>query len=203
MDNCILFLMAGFDSTSNTIAFAMHLLAQHPDVQEKAYDEIMDGIGDLQVINAEDCKKLPYVEQIIYETLRMYPPVPIFLHRECKETVTIKGITIPAGTVVETPPWVLHRDPEYWPEPDKFDPERFHPENQTDTQKFAFAPWGLGPRMCIGARFALIEATTALAKIIREYRIVPSEKFIANLKVQVKYILLNPSDEIYVKLIRR
>ncbi|XP_021967785.1 cytochrome P450 3A31 [Folsomia candida] len=203
MDNCILFLMAGFDSTSNTIAFAFHLLAREPEIQERAYNEIVSEIGDLQVITAEDCKKLPYVEQIIYETLRMYPPVPIFLHRECKETVTIKGITIPAGTVVETPPWILHRDPEYWPEPDKFDPDRFAPENQTETQKFAFAPWGLGPRMCIGARFALIEATTALAKIIREYKIIPSDKYKADMKVQVKYILLNPAEEIYVTLVRR
>jgi cytochrome P450 family 3 subfamily A len=203
VDNCILFLMAGFDSTSNTLAFALHLLAQEPEIQERAYEEIMSEIGDLEIITAEDSKKLKYVEQIIYETLRMYPPVPIFLHRECKETVTIKGVTIPAGTVVETPPWVLHRDPEYWPEPEKFDPDRFAPENQTDTQKFAFAPWGLGPRMCIGARFALIEATTALSKIIRSYKIVPAENYIATMKVQVKYILLNPAEEIYVKLVRR
>lgn len=103
--------------------------------------------------------------------------MPVFLHRECKETVTIKGFEIPAGTVVETPPWVLHRDPEYWPNPDKFDPDRFSPDNENETQKYAFAPWGKGPRMCIGARFALIEATTTLAKILRQFRVLPAKNF--------------------------
>ncbi|CAL8096999.1 unnamed protein product [Orchesella dallaii] len=203
VDNCILFLMAGFDSTSNTLAFALHLLATEPEIQERAYEEIMREIGDLKLISAEDSRKLAYIEQIVYETLRLFPPVPVFLHRECKETVTIKGITIPAGTVCETPPWVLHRDEEYWPEPDKFDPDRFAPENQTETQKFAFAPWGKGPRMCIGARFALIEATTTLAKILRQFRVLPAANFNRNMKVQVKYILLNPADEINVLFVKR
>ncbi|CAG7828176.1 unnamed protein product, partial [Allacma fusca] len=203
VDNLILFLMAGFDSTSNTLAFALYLLAKHPEIQESAYSEVMNEIGDLEIITAEDCKKLKYLERIIYETLRLFPPVPIFLHRECKETVTIKGFTIPKGTIVETPPWVLHRDPEYWPEPNNFDPDRFAPENQTEVQKFAFAPWGLGPRMCIGARFALIEATTALARIIRSFQVVPSKNFNPDLKVEVKYILLNPAEEINIALVRR
>jgi cytochrome P450 len=203
VDNLILFLMAGFDSTSVTIAFALFELAKHPEIQEIAYSEVVNEIGDLEIITAEDCKKLKYIEQIIYETLRLFPPVPIFLQRECKETVTIKGITIPKGTLVETPPWVLHRDPEYWPEPNNFNPDRFAPENQTEDQKFAFAPWGLGPRMCIGARFALIEATTALARIVRSYRIVPSKDFNPDVKVEVKYLLLSPSEEIPIQLVRR
>lgn len=86
---------------------------------------------------------------------------------------------------METPPWVLHRDSEYWPNPNKFDPDRFSPENETETQKYAFAPWGKGPRMCIGARFALIEASTTLAKIIRQFRVIPAENF------KVKFILKN------------
>lgn len=108
---------------------------------------------------------LDYLDQVFCEVLRLYTP-GYLVHRRCNEACTINGITIPQNVDVFMPPYVLHRDPALWPDPEKFDPDRFSPENRDTQEAYSYMPFGVGPRQCIGFRFALLEMKTAMFKIL-------------------------------------
>jgi cytochrome P450 len=137
-------------------------LAQHPDIQadlRAEVDTVCDG-----TVSAADLPELERMEHVIDEALRLYPPVYMFF-REAKRDVTLQGYDVPADTTLVLPQWAVHRDPEWWDDPEMFRPERFdgdHPE-------YAYFPFGGGPRHCIGMRFARMEMKIVLATILDEH----------------------------------
>ncbi|XP_067687704.1 cytochrome P450 3A13-like [Haliotis asinina] len=157
----ILFFIAGYETTASTLNFASHSLAINPGVQEKAYNEIKDMLGNEEP-NYDNIGKLKYLDNIITETLRLYPPV-IALHRRASENFQIKGLTIYKGQNVFIPTFALQRDPKLFKDPDSFKPER-HDEK---SNPLSFLAFGYGPRICIGMRLALVEAKIALVHVLR------------------------------------
>ena len=163
------FMLAGYDTTSNTLSFMAYLLALNPSIQDRLIREIneyYDVNPDSSLYDAAE--KIEYVTMVLYESLRMYPPAPAF-GRECNRTCAVTDeLIIEKGINVSIPVFSLHRNPEYWPNPDKFDPERFNPNNEHSYPTFAFLPFGEGPRNCIGKRLALLEAKMTLVAILKE-----------------------------------
>ncbi|XP_068247474.1 cytochrome P450 9e2-like isoform X2 [Palaemon carinicauda] len=165
---CLLFLVAGYDTTASTLAFATFLLAKYPKEQEKLRREIRelvdDGEGKLPYNALMEAK---FLDSCLMETLRLYPPGPR-LQRMCTKAYKLPGtnLTIPEGSVVQCQVWSVHRDPRYWPEAEEFLPDRFMPENRGNIKSFTHIPFGMGPRNCVGMRFALMEAKVALAKLV-------------------------------------
>lgn len=170
---CIIFLVAGYDSSTSTLSFFTRHMALYPDVQEKLYQEITEILGEERA-NYDNVQKLTYLDMCISETLRLYP-IGFILTRETREDCTIKGLKIPkdSGIIVST--MALHRDPKYWSEPNKFDPERFNEENKAKIKPFTYLPFGDGPRVCPGRRLAMLELKMVISEALRKFRFVPSE----------------------------
>ena len=167
--NIVTFIGAGHETTANTLSWSLYLLSQAADVRERIereVDEVM-GAGPL---DAESLGRLVYTRAVIDEAMRLYPPAP-FLSRTAVEDDQVGSVKIPKGSLVTIAPWVLHRHRRLWDEPDAFDPERFLPERRAAIDRFAYLPFGAGPRVCIGASFALQEATVVLAYAVRAARL--------------------------------
>ena len=159
------FFLAGHETTAITLTWALYLLSMHIKVKDKLIEEIHTVIGKDKDPTAEDLKKLTYVEQVANEVLRLYPPIYMF-GRSPLEVDTIDGYEIPTNTTVATVPFVTHRDPAYWDDPDEFKPERFEKDPM---HLYAFIPFGGGPRTCIGKNFALMELKIILSKIFQNH----------------------------------
>ncbi|XP_022082457.1 uncharacterized protein LOC110974856 [Acanthaster planci] len=163
------FFLAGYETTNSLLTFTAYLLATNQDVQEKLHAEIDNLAPTRDNLGYDVIAKMEYLDMVISESLRMYPPV-IFLDRLCNDTVNCDGFVIEKGVAVFVPVWSLHRDEEYWKNPTKFDPERFSLENKASIKPFTYMPFGLGPRICFGMRFALMEGKMALVRIMQQYR---------------------------------
>ncbi|XP_004629099.1 thromboxane-A synthase [Octodon degus] len=197
-----LFLIAGHEIVANTLSFATYLLATNPSCQERLLREV-DLFQEKQV--APDYRSLqeglPYLDMVIAETLRMYPPAFRFT-REAARDCKVLGQHIPAGAVLEVAVGALHHDPELWPHPDTFNPERFTAEAQRQRQPFTYLPFGAGPRSCLGVRLGLLEVKLTLLQILSQFR------FDACSQTQVPLQLestsaLGPRNSIYIKLVPR
>ncbi|XP_029832847.2 cytochrome P450 3A4 [Ixodes scapularis] len=196
--NSIVLLAAGFDTTATTIKFTLYLLAENPDEQEKVHSEIDAVLPYDDEISLNSIQNLKRLDMVINESLRLYPPVPILIARLCPRDMTVRDQFIPAGTSVFAPAWHIHRDPESWPEPARFLPDRFA-EDHPERHPLAFIPFGLGPRSCFGKRLALLEVKMALCEILREYRVIPSEETVDPIPVTVPNLLLRPVGGIKLK----
>jgi len=163
-DNMVTFLFAGHETTALGLTYTLFCLAQHPDIQADLRAEVNAVCDD--TVSAEGLPKLERMEHVIDEALRLYPPVYMFF-REAKRDVTLQGYDIPAGTTLVLTQWAVHRDPEWWDDPETFCPERF--DGDADRPAYAYFPFGGGPRHCIGMRFARMEMKTVLATILNEY----------------------------------
>ncbi|KAM7303975.1 putative cytochrome P450 [Ixodes scapularis] len=199
--NCFIFLAAGFDTTASSLSFVMHLLAKYPEEQELVFDEIQKTFPGDAELTYDGLQQLKYLDMVICETLRMYPPVVMFTSRRCKEDTMVMGQLFPAGVNVIVPVWHIHHDPELWPDPQRFDPKRFDGEKSRNSA--AYLPFGIGPRMCIGKRFALLELKLAICKIVRKYKVFPCEQTQDPLKFSVPTVVLHPKSPICVKLQQR
>nr|AZR39452.1 cytochrome P450 [Agasicles hygrophila] len=169
----ITFFVAGFETTSNAVAFTLYELCLRKDCQEKLRDEINAFIKDEDDITFEKIQKMKYLDMVLSETLRRYPFGP-FLNRHCKEDYVIEqtGLKVDKGTPVLIPLDGLHHDPEYFPEPDIFNPERFADDKKQNlAQACVYMPFGMGPRNCIGDRFGAICAKIGLVYILRKYKV--------------------------------
>lgn len=147
------FMSAGQDTSSATVQFALQLIGHHPELQEKIHEELDTIYADDadREIQFEDLRQMKYLEKCIKETLRIFPPV-LFIARNIREEFQIKGQTLPIGTTVMVLFYQLHRDPKWFPNPEKFDPERFSFEQMNGRHAFAYTPFSAGPRNCIGQR---------------------------------------------------
>ncbi|MEM7333280.1 MAG: cytochrome P450 [Chloroflexota bacterium] len=164
---------AGHDTTASTLMWTLYLLSQHPDVEAKLQAEVDAVLGD-RLVTFDDLPQLIYTRQVIDESLRLYPPAWA-LTRTAVSDDNVAGWHVPAGKQVTLSVAAMHRHPDFWEDPDRFIPERFEPEQAKKRHKFAYIPFGGGPRMCIGFNFALTEATLILATLIRQakFRLVP------------------------------
>jgi len=165
-DNLLTFIVAGHETTALTLAWALYLCAFDPSVQDRARAEAQSVLGT-RAATAADVPRLPYIRQIIDETLRLYPPAA-FLSRTAQADDELCGREVRRGHTVILPIYALHRHRKLWSDPDSFDPDRFAPGHQTD--RFAFLPFGDGPRICIGANFALQEAVIILSTLLARFR---------------------------------
>jgi cytochrome P450 len=170
-DEVVTLLTAGHETMVAALSWAWYLLGQHPRVQDGLADEVRGrfGGGDTS-LTAEDLPHLPLARAVFEETLRLYPPawgVP----RQASAADEIGGLPIPAKGVVILSQWITHRHPDFWPRPEQFQPERFLPGQETNRHRFAYFPFGGGPRGCIGNTFALMEGTLVLAAIARRFRV--------------------------------
>ncbi|MFF4423412.1 cytochrome P450 [Streptomyces sp. NPDC001549] len=166
-DQVLIFLLAGHETTATSLCFALHLLARHPDEQSRAREEVSRVLGG-RTPGAADLDRLPYLTQVLKEAMRLYPAAPV-IGRKAVAATRIGEHTVPAGADVILAPWVTHRHPAYWPDPDRFDPERFTPEAEAGRPRYAWFPFGGGPRACIGQHFSMLESVMALAMILRAY----------------------------------
>ncbi|MFG2994210.1 cytochrome P450 [Streptomyces sp. NPDC048257] len=166
-DQVLIFLLAGHETTATSLCFALHLLARHPEQQDRAREEISRVLGG-RTPGAADLDRLPYLTQVLKEAMRLYPAAPV-IGRKAVAATRIGEHTIPAGADVILAPWVTHRHPGHWPDPDRFDPERFTPEAEAGRPRYAWFPFGGGPRACIGQHFSMLESVIALAMILRAY----------------------------------
>jgi len=168
-DEVMTLFMAGHETTANTLAWAWLLLARHPDVEARLHDELDRTLaGRLPTI--ADLPWLSYTERVVTETLRIYPTVWT-VGREAIEPVELGGYRIPAGTTVFMPQWVIHRDARWFEDPEVFRPERWENGLMQRIPRYAYFPFGGGPRICIGNNFAMMEATLILATIAQKYRL--------------------------------
>ncbi|XP_078521132.1 cytochrome P450 3A21-like [Lissotriton helveticus] len=164
----MIFILAGYETTSTALAFLSYNLATHPDIQRKLQQEIDTLLPNKAPPTYDALTQMEYLDMVINETLRMYPPGGR-LERVCKKTVEVNGVTIPEGVVVMIPLFPLHRDPEYWPEPDVFNPDRFSKENKNTQEPYTFLPFGSGPRNCIGMRFALLNIKVGIVSLLQNF----------------------------------
>jgi cytochrome P450 len=166
-DEVLTLIGAGFETTANWLAWTWYLLAQHPDVTARLHAELAQVLGGAQP-TIEDVGRLPYLKQILSESLRLYPPVWMD-GRQPLEDYEIRGSIVPAGTHVLMSQYVVHRDPRWFPNPDRFDPERWSGDACCGRPSYAFFPFGGGPHLCIGEAFSWLEATLALATLAQTW----------------------------------
>ncbi|MBV6697211.1 cytochrome P450 [Kitasatospora aureofaciens] len=166
-DQVLVFLLAGHETTATSLAFALHLLAGHPEQRRLAQEEA-DAVLTGRAPTAADLEALPYITRVLKEAMRLYPAASLIGRRSVAETV-IDGHVLPGGSQVLVVPWVTHRHPDHWDEPDSFDPDRFLPEREKDRHRYAWFPFGGGPRACIGQHFSMLEAVLALGVLLRDF----------------------------------
>ncbi|MFO0679513.1 MAG: cytochrome P450 [Polyangiaceae bacterium] len=167
-DEVATLVLAGHETTANLLTFAVSLVAARPEIEMRLVDEVERVLGDRAPTFA-DVAKLELTRAIIDETLRLFPPAWV-VERQANEEDVVSGYRIPKDTIVAVAPYVLHRHPSYWNNPEAFDPERFMGPPDTSRPRYAYMPFGAGPRFCIGNSFALMEATLVLALLFRRAR---------------------------------
>ena len=171
-DHCLLALVAASDNPPNALAFTLRLLSRHPDVQEAVRTELHARVGH-RVPTAARLLDLPLMERVIQESMRLYPPV-WWLARIAQTDTELLGRRLPRGTMVFLHLRQVHRDPDAWQEPDAFRPDRFLPGPTATRHRYAYLPFGAGPRMCVGARLATLQMRAALVGILQRFRLAPA-----------------------------
>ncbi|XP_066152267.1 probable cytochrome P450 6a13 [Euwallacea fornicatus] len=199
---CLIFFIAGFDTSATTMSFAILELAQHPEMQQKIRDEANEVLERYNgKMTYEAMMELTYTEQVIDETLRKYPPLGN-IPRVCTKDYTIPGtdIVVEKGTFTSIPAWGLHLDPEYFPEPEKFDPERFSLENKKNIRDFTYIPFGEGPRMCLGLRFGMMQTKAGLVSLLRNHNFSLNKKTTVPIKTQRDTVITTVDGGIWVDI---
>ncbi|XP_042576059.1 cytochrome P450 3A30-like [Cyprinus carpio] len=168
LSQSFIFILGGYETTSTTLTFLLYNLATNPDCLEKLVKEIDTNFPPDTPITYDALMKMDYLEMAINESMRLLPTAPR-LERVCKKTVELNGVTIPKDTLVAIPTYVLYRDPQLWDSPDEFRPERFSPESKSEINQYIFMPFGLGPRNCIGMRFAQMIMKLLVVKLLQNF----------------------------------
>ncbi|XP_065882305.1 cytochrome P450 3A24-like [Dysidea avara] len=196
----ITILLAGYETTSNALGYTAYLLALNPAIQDKLTREIHDYYGanpDASLYDAAE--NIDYVTMVLSESLRLFPPAPR-TNRECNQTCVVSdNLVILKGVDVNIPIFLLHRNPNYWLNPEKFDPERFRP-GEPSYPPFAYLPFGEGPRNCIGKRLALLEAKMALVSIIKDFHFKRTTDTEIPLDLRVG-VTMSPKSGIYLNIV--
>lgn len=186
-DEVVIIFLAGHDTTSLALTYTWYLLSQHPEVEAKLHAELARVLGG-RAPTYDDLENLSYTKMVIEESMRLYPPAPGISNRAVLEDDEIGGVKIPKGAQVGIMPWLLHRHRLLWDHPERFDPERFSPERSQGRHRFAYLPFGGGPRVCIGMALAMAEAQLILATIAQRYRLklVPGQDIILQHRITMR-----------------
>ncbi|XP_057671009.1 cytochrome P450 9e2-like [Diorhabda carinulata] len=179
----MIFFFAGFDTVSSLMSFMAYELALHPEIQKRLREEIEKTLEECNGnVTYSAILKMKYMDMVVSESLRKWP-IAIAIDRVCTKPYTIqptkpgeKPLHIEKGTIIWFPIFGIHRDPAYYPDPDRFDPERFGEDNTENIVPYSFLPFGVGPRNCIGSRFALLETKVVFFYILCNFEIVPNAK---------------------------
>jgi cytochrome P450 len=198
-DEVMTLFLAGHETTSLTLAHTLYLLSKNPEIEKRLYEEIKNVLGD-RLPTAQDARSLPLADWVLKETMRLYPPA-WSTGRETTEPYEIRGHEIPVGSQLMASQWIVHRDARWYPDPERFDPDRWSPERAKDIPRYAYFPFGGGPRVCIGNHFAMMEATLILAMILQRFHVelLPGEK----LELSPAVTLRQKGDGLRVKTIAR
>jgi cytochrome P450 len=167
-DEAMTLFLAGHETTANALAWTWYLLAQHPAAEARLHAEV-DALINGRVPTSEDVPKLTFTRRVLAESMRLYPPAWA-IGRRAIEAHPVGGYVVATGSLVLASQWVVHHDPRHYPDPDRFDPERWLPESQALRPKFSYFPFGGGPRVCIGEAFAWMEGMLLLATVARQWR---------------------------------
>ncbi|KAJ9577526.1 hypothetical protein L9F63_005899 [Diploptera punctata] len=199
------FFAAGFETSSTTMTFCLYELACNPDIQARVRKEIDSMLKkhDGQ-ITYEGVLEMEYLDKVVNETLRKYPPVPL-LTRECAQTTKLAGtdLVVEKGTQIMLPVMALQRDPKHFPNPHKFDPERFGEEEKKKRHPFSYIPFGEGPRLCIGMRFGLMQTKVGLISVLSNNEVQVSEKTPVPLVFDYKSFILSTKGGMWLKFVKR
>ncbi|XP_050696735.1 cytochrome P450 4C1-like [Eriocheir sinensis] len=193
-----LFVFAGHDTTTVAINWFLYLMGLHPEIQARVQEEL-DGIfqGSDRPATMDDLRQMRYTEMCIREALRLYPSVP-YIGRLLKEDVTIDNYTIPAGTTIFIFTYAIHRDASQFPHPERFDPDRFLPENVAKRDPFSYIPFSAGPRNCLGQKFGMLEEKVMVSNVLRKFTV---ESLTSREAMSLKSeIVLRPNDGNFVRL---
>ena len=197
-DEVMTMLLAGHETTALALSWAWFLLASHPAAQSKLHAELVQVLAG-RLPTAAAVPQLVYTNKVVREAMRLYPPAWV-MSRGAAEDVKVGEYLVPAGSNVVLSPWVTHRDQRFFPNPEAFDPDRWSPEFEQSLPKFAYFPFGGGPRICIGNNFALMEAAILLASIAQRFEI----SLVPGRKVEpMPSITLRPSHGVHVRLRKR
>jgi cytochrome P450 len=185
-DEILTMFAAGHETTAITLTWTLYLLSQHPEILRKVQEEVDAALGG-RMPTLADLPKMPYTLQVFEESMRLYPSAPIVPRLTSRET-TLGGYTVPANSRVLVNLFNIHRHPDYWPEPEVFNPDRFTPEAKKAQNRFAYIPFGAGPHVCIGKHFALLEAHLLLATLAGryEFRHVPSHRVVNHATITLR-----------------
>ncbi|EGT55334.1 hypothetical protein CAEBREN_32828 [Caenorhabditis brenneri] len=196
------FMFAGHDTTATSFSWMCWNMAHNPDIQEKVYEELIEIFGEDpdEDVTSESIKKLEYTERVLKESKRRLPPVPM-VQRKLREDMEIGGHLIPAGVNIAVSPYIFHSNPEVFPKPEVFDPDRFLSENMESRNAYDFIPFSAGLRNCVGQKFAQLNEKVLLIHMLKNFRIEPQLEF--NGTRPSLEIVSKPSNGIPVRLIRR
>lgn len=196
IDNLLTFVAAGHETTALALTWTLRVLADHPEVEARILDEIA-GLGADPAPEALD--RLAFTRQVVLEVMRLYPPAPLIVRRTAEE-VRLGDTVIPAGESVHVPVYALHRHQSLWDRPDVFDPDRFAPELTASRDRYAYLPFGAGPRVCIGMGLALTECLVILATLLPAFRFVPAK---AEMPATQFRVTLRPKGGMKMKVVPR
>jgi cytochrome P450 len=203
-DELLTLFLAGHETTALAVAYTFYLLAQNPEVEAKLLAELNSLLGapgssQARLPGWEDLPKLEYTRRVFSEAMRLYPPA-YATARIARQADEIAGCHIPAGSTLIVSQYVTQRDPRFWPEPERFDPERFSPEVEAERPKFAYFPFGGGPRRCIGEPFAWMEGELLVAALAHRYHIATKAGYVPELQ---PLITLRPKNGMPVTVYKR
>ena len=198
-DEVVIIFLAGHDTTALALTYTFYLLSQHPEVEAKLHEELARVLGGRAPVH-DDLAKLPYTRMVIEESMRLYPPAPGLSNRAVLKDDEVCGVKIPKGATIGVIPWLVHRHRTLWEEPARFDPERFSPERSQGRHRFAYIPFGGGPRVCIGMALAMTEAQLILATLAQRFRLelVPDQNIVLQHRITMR-----PRDGIRMTLVPR
>uniref|UniRef100_A0A8D3EAB0 unspecific monooxygenase n=1 Tax=Scophthalmus maximus TaxID=52904 RepID=A0A8D3EAB0_SCOMX len=194
-------LMAGYETTASALMFLAYNMARNPEIMKRLQKEIDSTFPNKGSVQYEALMQMEYLDAVVNESLRLYPPIAR-IDRVAKETIKIKDITILKDMVVLVPVYALHHDPELWPEPEEFKPERFSKENKQSITPYTYLPFGVGPRNCLGMRFALVILKLGLVEVLQNYSFSICEETEIPLQMSPSG-LLGPLRPIKLKLVTR
>ncbi|XP_066592042.1 cytochrome P450 4C1-like [Prorops nasuta] len=200
-------LLAGSDTSANVNMFTLLMLACHPEIQEKVYQELYDIYGSsdpvVDPVKSEDLQRMDYLERVIKESMRLFPVAPLIFRRLTGDIVLDDGTILPSGSSIGIIIYKVHRDEKYWNEPLKFDPDRFLPVNSVNRHPYTYIPFSGGSRNCLGMRYAMMSMKVLIATILRTYALRKDEIIpISSIKLKFQ-IILRPVKPVTIRIEKR